>query len=76
MGAQEQHDGTAVAVVAFDPGEGTQALAGEALGEQRQVVRDAGDGGELVVAAVQEPLDCLSAVGTVELGGQSGRGGV
>jgi hypothetical protein len=31
VGAQEQHDGLAVAVVAFDPGEGLQALAGEAF---------------------------------------------
>jgi hypothetical protein len=75
VGAQEQHDRLAVAVMAFDAGEGVQALAGEAFGEQRQEVRHAGQVRELVVADVQEPFDGLGAVGAVELAGEADRGG-
>ena len=75
MGAQEQHDRFAVAVFALHSGQGVQALAGEAFGEQRQEVRHAGQRGELVVAGVQEPFDGLGAVGAVELPHEAGRGG-
>ncbi|GLW10704.1 hypothetical protein Misp01_58320 [Microtetraspora sp. NBRC 13810] len=74
MHAQEQHHGSPV-VVAFHAGQGVQALAGEALGEQRQVVGDLPVQGELVVAGVQEPLDGLGAERASELLGQAAGGG-
>lgn len=61
--------------MALDAGAGLQAMAYEVLGTQRQVVRDAAGGGELVVAGVQEPLYRLGARNSVELGGEAGRGG-
>lgn len=62
-------------VVPLDAGKSLQALAGEALGQQGQVVGDTPDSGELVVAGVQKPLHSLGAVGAVELGGEAGGGG-
>ena len=57
--AQEQHDRSAVVGLSLHTGERVEALPGEALGEQRQVVGDDGMVGELVVAAGQERLDGL-----------------
>lgn len=74
MHAQEQDDGPPV-VVAFHAGQGVQALAGEAFGEQRQVVGDRAVQGELVVAGVQEPFDGLGAECAGELLGQAAGGG-
>jgi hypothetical protein len=59
-------------VLALHCGQRHEPLAGEALGQQRQVVQDHGAAGELVVGAVQEPLDGLVAEGAVELAGQVG----
>jgi hypothetical protein len=44
-----------------------QALTGESLGEQRQEVLHRRPPGELVVAALEEPLDRLSREHPVEL---------
>src|SRR5205814_1852316 len=61
--------------VAFDLGQGGQALAGEAFGEQGQEVRDAAAHGELVVAGVQEQFDGFGAEDVGELVGEvAGRG--
>ena len=74
VGAQEQHHRHPDVVLAFDLGQRAQPLAGEPLGQQRQVVRDDRAAGELVVGAVQEPLDGLDAEGAVELAGQASPG--
>ena len=67
--------GLAVVVMSLDPGQGVQALPGEAFGQQRQEVGHGAAGGELVVAGVQEPFDGLGAEDAVELVGQPGGGG-
>ena len=76
VGAQEQHGGFAVVVLAFDPGQRVEPLAGEPFGQQRQEVGHGRAAGELVVGRVQEPFDGLDAEHAVELALQSGRGGL
>jgi hypothetical protein len=49
-------------------GQRQESLAGESLGQQREVVQDHGAAGELVVGAVQEPLDGLRAEGLDKFG--------
>jgi hypothetical protein len=69
--AEEQHGGPAVAAVAFDLGEGVEALAGEALGEEGEEGGDGGFAGELVEAGLEEQLDGLGAEPAVELGAEA-----
>jgi hypothetical protein len=57
--AQEQHDRHPVVVLALDPGQSREALAGEALGHEGQEMGDLGPVGELVVAGREEQLDRL-----------------
>ena len=75
VGAQEQHGGLGVGDLAFDPGQGGEALAGPAFGQQRQEVGNGGPAGELVVGGVQEPFDGLDAEVLAELVVQSRRCG-
>jgi hypothetical protein len=72
--AEEQHDRRAVGADALDPGQGAQALAGEAFGHQRQEVGELGPVGELVVARLQVQLDRLGGKELAELGVQGGGG--
>ena len=74
VGAQEQHRGLAVADLAFHPGQGVQALAGEPFGEQRKEIGDRRAAGELVVGGVQEPFDRLDTETVAEVALQPGSG--
>ena len=76
VGAQEQHGGFAVGDLAFDAGQGVEALAGEAFGQQGQEVGHGRAAGELVVGRVQEAFDGLDSEHAVEFTFQSGRGGL
>jgi len=68
--AEEQDDGDALVGFALDLGESLEALAGEALGEQRQERRDAGAAGELLVAGLEEQLDGLNRERALVLAGE------
>ena len=68
--AQEQHDGNPVAQLAFHLGQRLEPLAGETLGEQHEIRRNARLVGELVVAGHEEQLDRFRAEYTVELTAQ------
>ncbi len=76
MGAQEQHGGFAGVGFALDFGQGLQALAGEAFGQQRQEVHHGCASGELVVGGVQESFDGLDTEGAFELTLQPSGGGL
>ena len=65
--AQEQHRWPIGGLQTFDLGERPEPLSGEALGEQRQEVRDTGCGCELVERVDDEPLDGLRAERAGEL---------
>ena len=74
MGAQKEHNRSRVRVRLLDLSQRLEALAGEALGEQRQKVGDGRLTGELLVGRVQKPVDRLLPERSVELTGQSRRG--
>ena len=75
VGAQEQHGGLGVGDLALDAGQGGEALACPAFGQQREEVGNGGTSGELVVGGVQEPFDGLDAEVLAELVVESGGGG-